>query len=399
MAFDVEGAGGEVPEEKEYALYPQSCDWCPRRCGAARAAGGVGFCGAGSKMRLARAALHFWEEPPISGTAGSGTVFFAGCSLRCVYCQNREISFFDERAAEQHVSAQKPANQNAAAGCRAAGQKMADHSTTGCDAACNQPPKAITPAALAKIFLNLQSQGAMNINLVTPTHYLEPIKHAVKIAKQSGLHLPIVWNTSGYETPEVVRALAGTVDVFLTDYKYASDILAQKLSAAPDYAQVVHLALLEMLRVVGAPAFDEYAGHVRLTRGVVVRHLILPGHVDNSLRVLDALVRLQRAYRHECAGSANVACTGGGAKDSTGTPARADAGETPPLLLSLMSQYTPVFGGRAAQAFPELLRTVSPEEYEAVLDYADALGFEDYFWQDGAAAKESFIPAFDSTGV
>lgn len=372
MAFDVEGAG-DIALEKDSrenassetavrTLYPQSCDWCPRRCGAARAAGSVGVCGAGRKMRVARAALHFWEEPPISGTAGSGTVFFAGCSLRCVYCQNREISFFDERAAEQHVSAQKPANQNAAAGC---------------DAACNQPPKALTPAALAKIFLNLQSQGAMNINLVTPTHYLEPIKRAVKIAKQSGLHLPIVWNTSGYETPEVVRALAGIVDVFLTDYKYASDILAQKFSAAPDYAQVARRALLEMLRVVGAPAFDEYAGHVRLTRGVVVRHLILPGHVDNSLRVLDALVRLQRAYRHECA----TAC------------------ETSPFLLSLMSQYTPVFGGRAALAFPELLRTVSPEEYEAVLDYADALDFEDYFWQDGAAAKESFIPAFDSTGV
>ncbi|WP_080798468.1 radical SAM protein [Arabiibacter massiliensis] len=298
---------------------PAVCDLCPRACGADRAAGERGACGADGRLVVARAALHFWEEPPISGSRGSGTVFFAFCPLRCVYCQNAVI---------------------------AAGEAGAE----------------VSVERLAEMFLELQAQGALNVNLVTPTHYAPEARAAVALARRQGLALPVVWNTSGYESVEAVRANAGTVDVYLTDFKYADAGLAARYSHAPDYPEVALAALAAMVEEAGEPAFDEVDGEPRLVRGVVVRHLMLPGALEDSKRV----VRLV----HERFGGA--------------------------VLLSLMNQYTPV---RAFPDSPELERRVSYEDYGRLLDYADELGIEDYFWQEGGAAEESFIPPFDLTGV
>lgn len=308
------------------------CELCPRLCGADRAAGKRGVCGATDCLVVARAALHFWEEPPISGQRGSGTVFFAHCPLRCVYCQNAVIAAGDAGA-------------------------------------------AVSVERLGAMFLELQEQGALNVNLVTPTHYAPEARSAVAQARARGLVLPVVWNTSGYETTNAVRANAGTVDAYLADFKYADSGLARRYSQAPDYPVVALAALEAMVEEAGAPTFDEVDGEPRLTGGVVVRHLMLPGALEDSKRV----VRLV----HERFGGA--------------------------VLLSLMNQYTPVLADAAdagdARAIatlrrcPELAQRVSDEEYERLLDYADELGVEDYFWQQGGAAEESFIPSFDLAGV
>lgn len=309
-----------------------ACHLCPRACGANRAAGARGVCGAANGLVVARAALHKWEEPPISGQRGSGTIFFSNCPLRCVYCQNQVI---------------------------AAGQAGVE----------------VTVERLAAMCLNLQEQGALNINFVTPTHYAPQARAAVALARQRGLVLPVVWNTSGYETVRAIRDNAGAVDVYLTDFKYMSAELAQRYSAAPDYPQVALAALDEMVRCAGSPQADEVDGMPRLTGGVVVRHLMLPGTLEDSKRVVRTVW------------------------ERYGTS----------VLLSLMNQYTPVLADAGEQGdawaqkqlarCPELAQRVSDEEYEALLDYADSLGIEDYFWQQGGAAKESFIPAFDLTGV
>lgn len=311
---------------------PHSCRECPRGCGANRAAGERGLCGADERLMVARAALHFWEEPPISGEDGSGTVFFAGCPLRCVYCQNADIA-------------------------------LGEHA------------RAITVERLAAIMGELEGAGALNINCVTPTHYGPQIREAVALAREAGMGLPVLWNMGGYETVEAVRANRGLVDAYLTDFKYADAALARRYSRAADYPEVALAALAAMVEEAGEPRYDEYRGQERLVGGVVVRHLMLPGALENS----KAVVRLL----HERFGNA--------------------------LRLSLMNQYTPVLarsaaGGnaRAASALsmaPELANTVSDAEYEELLDYADALGVQDYFWQEGGAAEESFIPAFDFTGV
>ena len=281
---------------------------------------------------VARAALHFWEEPPISGSRGSGTVFFAHCPLRCVYCQNAVI---------------------------AAGEAGAE----------------VSVERLGEMCLELQEQGALNVNFVTPTHYAPEARAAVAWARERGLALPVVWNTSGYETVAAVRANEGTVDAYLADFKYADAELARRYSHAPDYPEVALAALEAMVEEAGRPTFDEVDGEPRLTGGVVVRHLMLPGALEDSKRV----VRLV----HERFGDA--------------------------VLLSLMNQYTPVLAdaakagdARAAATLdrcPELAERVSDDEYELLLDYADELGVEDYFWQQGGAAEDSFIPAFDLSGV
>lgn len=311
---------------------PHSCHECPRGCGANRAAGERGLCGADECLMVARAALHFWEEPPISGEDGSGTVFFAGCPLRCVYCQNADIA-------------------------------LGEHA------------RAITVERLAAIMGELEGAGALNINCVTPTHYGPQIREAVALAREAGMGLPVLWNTGGYETVEAVRANRGLVDAYLTDFKYADAALARRYSRAADYPEVALAALAAMVEEAGEPRYDEYRGQERLVGGVVVRHLMLPGALENS----KAVVRLL----HERFGNA--------------------------LRLSLMNQYTPVLarsaaGGNARAASvlamaPELANTVSDAEYEELLDYADALGVQDYFWQEGGTAEESFIPAFDFTGV
>ncbi len=313
-------------------LHDDPCNLCPRLCGAARKHGAKGLCGADGMLRVARAALHFWEEPPLSGTAGSGAVFFVGCPLGCVYCQNAAIA-------------------------------KGEHGVV------------VTTQRLAQIFLELQAKGALNINCVTPTHYSLQIKEAVSLARANGLELPIVWNTSSYERVGAVRALVDTVDIYLADFKYASAEPARLYSHAETYPEVALRALDAMVSAVGTPTFDEYHGEMRMTRGVIVRHLLLPGGLDDSMRVVSLL--------HERYGNS--------------------------IMVSIMNQYTPILAtdaaagdGRAQKELalhPELANSVPDEEYERLLDFADSIGMEDYFWQDGAAAKESFVPAWDGEGV
>lgn len=297
----------------------ESCALCPRSCGAHRVQGARGVCGATNQLRLARAALHFWEEPPISGEAGSGTVFFSGCPLACIYCQNHEIST----------------------------------GNFGID---------VPPERLVEIMLELQDQGALNINLVTATHFAHLLPRAIADARARGLTIPIVYNTSGYELTEAVSELGDLVDVWLTDFKYADAGLGRELSHVPDYPAVARAALKAMVGEVrrrGGVRYDE-AGIMR--RGIIVRHLVLPGHSDDSCRVLDMIW------------------------DAVGD-----------VPISVMNQYTPNATMRSAGGV--LSRAVSHEEYERVLDHADDLGFTQMFWQEGGAVDESFTPAFDTTGV
>ena len=309
-----------------------SCDLCPRACGVNRAAGVPGVCGASDTLVVARAALHRWEEPPISGTRGSGTVFFSHCPLHCVYCQNDVI---------------------------AAGEAGVE----------------ISVDRLAEIFGELRDKGALNLNMVTPTHYAVQIRAAIDKARQAGVNLPVVWNTSGYETVPAIRANSGYVNVYLADFKYASSELAARYSKAPDYPSVALATLGETVRHVGDPQFDEYEGDERMTSGVIVRHLMLPGALEDSKRVVRTVWERFGAS----------------------------------VVLSIMNQYTPVLADAAAtgDAFaacalercPELAGRVTDDDYEELLDFADSLGIDQYFWQEGGAAEESFIPAFDLEGV
>lgn len=296
-----------------------ACELCPRRCRADRAAGERGVCGATDTLRLARAALHFWEEPPISGEAGSGTVFFSGCPLKCAYCQNHEIST----------------------------------GNFGID---------VSPERLAQIMLELQDQGALNINLVTATHYAHLLPEAIAAARARGLVVPIVYNTSGYERVEAVRELDDLVDIWLTDFKYADAELGCALSHVPDYSSVAQSALIEMARQLERHGGGAARADGTWTRGIIVRHLVLPGHAEDSCRVLDLIW------------------------DAVGD-----------VPISVMNQYTPNAAMRAAGG--ELARAVTREEYECVLDHADDLGFTQMFWQEGGAVDESFTPPFDTTGV
>lgn len=296
-----------------------ACELCPRRCRADRAAGERGVCGATDTLRLARAALHFWEEPPISGEAGSGTVFFSGCPLKCVYCQNHEIST----------------------------------GNFGID---------VSPERLAQIMLELQDQGALNINLVTATHYAHLLPEAIAAARAQGLAIPIVYNTSGYERVEAVRELDDLVDIWLTDFKYADAGLGRALSHVPDYPSVAQSALIEMARQLERHGGGAARADGTWTRGIIVRHLVLPGHAEDSCRVLDLIW------------------------DAVGD-----------VPISVMNQYTPNAAMRAAGG--ELARAVTREAYERVLDHADDLGFTQMFWQEGGAVDESFTPPFDTTGV
>ncbi|RHF38673.1 radical SAM protein [Collinsella intestinalis] len=295
------------------------CELCPRRCGANRAAGARGVCGADDSLKIARAALHYWEEPPISGERGSGTIFFSACPLKCVYCQNHEIS------------------------------------TGGFGI-------EVAPGRLVEIMLELQEQRAHNINLVTATHYAHLLPDAIGEARRRGLSIPIVYNTSGYEREEAVAELADLVDVWLVDYKYADADLGRALSHVVDYPETAARALSRMCAVVAARGGELVDADGMMQRGVIVRHLVLPGHTDDSCRVLDRIWDV--------------------------------AGDVP---ISVMNQYTPNERMRASGG--ELSRAVTEDEYEFVLDHADDVGFTQMFWQEGGAVDESFTPAFDTTGV
>lgn len=291
------------------------CNLCPRACNADRDVKS-GYCKASNTLKVARAALHYWEEPCISAENGSGTVFFSGCNMGCVYCQNTDIS----------------------------------HECFG---------KEITVERLAEIFLELQNKKAHNINLVTPTHYTPQIIDAVKLARANGLKLPIVYNTSGYETAENIRSLEGTVDIYLPDFKYFYPETAQKYSFCADYPQYAKAAIAEMVRQAGPCVFDDDGV---IQKGVVVRVLVLPGHTDEA----KSIVR----YLHESCGD--------------------------DIFISIMSQYTPCTN---LEKYPELNRKLTQQEYDEVVDFAVEIGVENGFVQDGEAAEESFIPPFNLEGV
>ncbi len=313
------------------------CVICPRRCHADRTAGRTGFCGMGSQMSVSRISLHFWEEPCISGQNGSGTVFFDGCSLGCITCQNARISAGEARG------------------------------------------RQLSPDELAGYLLELQNRGAHNINLVTPTHFWPPVKDTIEIAKDRGLVLPIVCNTSGYENTETLRELDGLIDIYLTDLKFRSKELAARICGAPDYHERALEALGEMVRQTGEPVFayasgrrmnareyneetergskeDDYRGPL-MVKGTIVRHLMLPGQTRDSMEIVSELVE--------------------------------KFGDS--IYISLMSQYTPM--PRVSED-PLLGSRVSREDYEELVDYAIGCGLENGFFQGGDTDTASFIPDF-----
>lgn len=292
------------------------CTLCPRKCGVNRVSGQTGYCKMTDKIMASRAALHMWEEPCISGKEGSGTVFFSGCSLGCIYCQNREI-------------------------------------------ALGNMAKEITKERLAEIFLELQGQGANNINLVTPTHFVPQIKEAILDAKRQGLSLPILYNTGGYEKVETLKSLEGIIDIYLPDMKYVSPKLSQGYSNVKDYFRCAKEAIKEMVRQCPKPEFDQRG---IMKQGVIVRHLVLPGAVEDSKRVIRYLYK--------------------------------NFGDR--IYISIMNQYTPV---KTFLERKELNRPVTEEEYKEVVEYASLLGVEQGYIQEGETAKESFIPAFDFKGL
>lgn len=294
----------------------ENCLLCSRKCGINRAAGQTGVCGVSAEIRVARAALHYWEEPCISGEKGSGAVFFSGCSLHCVFCQNREIS--DGKVG-----------------------------------------KIISKERLRDIFLELKAKGANNINLVTPGQYIPDIVWAVRDARRYGMELPIVYNTSGYENADELKQLEGIVDVYLPDFKYMDSALSAKYSRAKDYPSVAKQAISEMVRQQPKVVIDDATGLIQ--KGVIVRQLLLPGHVNDAKAILK--------YLHDTY------------QDS--------------IYISMMSQFTPI----ALKDYPEINRTVTRREYERLIDYAIKIGITNAFIQEGNVAKDSFIPAFDCEGV
>ena len=291
------------------------CNICPRKCNAERlplAENGEGFCGLGGAPKIARAALHFWEEPPISGENGSGTVFFSGCNLGCIFCQNKKISR-------------------------------------------GRFGKTVTPERLREIYEELINKGAHNINLVTPTHFAD----AVLASLEPKLSVPVVYNCGGYESVETLKRFEGKIQIYLPDIKYSDNALAKKYSAAPDYFETAKEAVKEMYRQTGK--YDIGDDGI-MKKGVIIRHLILPGQLENTKKVIDWV-------KNDFA-----------------------PGE---VLFSLMSQFTPVEGCNT----DELYRRLTKDEYSEIADYLFESGIEDGFMQELSSAKEEYIPPFDLEGV
>ena len=318
-----------MKQMKNHNFY-DNCMLCPRTCGAQRSKGKTGICGVTETLKVARAALHFWEEPCISGTKGSGAVFFSGCALHCVFCQNESIA----------------------------------QGTAG---------KEITPERLVEIFLELQEQGANNINLVTPGQYVPHIIRAVEQARRQGLAVPIVYNTGSYENVDTIKALEGIVDIYLPDFKYMDPFLAAKYSHASDYPQTAKAAIAEMVRQQPRPVFaweekrgedvpEEACEGAVMKRGVIVRQLLLPGCLKDARNIV--------RYLYETYGDS--------------------------IYISIMNQYTPM---PFVENIPELNRKVTHREYDKAVDYAIGLGVVNGFIQEGGTAKESFIPEFSGEGL
>ncbi len=295
----------------------ENCTLCPRACHANRLQGATGFCRVPAQLLVARAALHMWEETCISGENGSGAVFFSGCGVGCVFCQNQAI-------------------------------------------ARGRSGKYITIERLADIFLELQAKGAHNINLVTPDHYAPSIVMALDLARARGLRLPVIGNCSGYASPAVLKLFEGYIDIWLPDFKYCDSKTASRYSHAPDYFETAKAALAEMYRQTGDPVFDDDG---MMQKGIIVRHLTLPGYTDDSKRILD--------YLHGTYGDH--------------------------LYISIMNQFTPM--PQLLPDYPELNRKVPVADYDALVDYAIDIGIENGFIQEGETADESFIPPFDNEGV
>lgn len=297
--------------------YMQDCTLCPRKCHVNRLAGEKGFCRQTAEITAARAALHFWEEPCISGDCGSGTVFFSGCSLQCVFCQNHSI-------------------------------------------AIGQTGQVISLERLSEIFLELQEKGAANINLVTGAHFIPQIAYALTQAKGNGLHIPIVYNSSGYEEVSSLALLDGLVDIYLPDLKYCSPELSLRYSHAADYFEKATASIAEMFRQVGTPLFHQTTGLMQ--KGIIVRHLLLPGQSKDSKKILRYL---HTAYKND-------------------------------IYVSIMNQYTPL---SHVADYPELNRPITHEEYQKIISFAEQIGIENGFIQEGETATESFIPEFSGEGL
>lgn len=294
------------------------CTLCPRMCHADRTKS-QGYCQSGSQLKVARAALHQWEEPSISGTKGSGTVFFSGCSLRCCFCQNYKIS-------QEGFG------------------------------------KTVTAKELAHIFLNLQKQGAHNINLVTATHYLPGVTAALDLVKPF-LSIPVVYNCGGYERVEVIEALKDYVDIWLPDIKYFDSALSARYSGAGDYFSRASAAILQMIAQTGAPVFDENG---LMKSGVILRHMVLPGARQDSIRLLHWIARNLPAHQ---------------------------------FYISLMSQYTPFYRAKETSDYPEIRRRITSFEYQKVVDTAIDLGLTSGYMQEKSSAKEEYTPPFNLEGV
>ena len=307
---------GITMTQKDSDTLMKDCTLCPRECHIDRLGGQKGFCGQAAEITAARAALHFWEEPCISGTCGSGAVFFSGCNLQCVFCQNHDI-------------------------------------------ALGQYGRTLSVEHLSDIFLKLEEKGAANINLVTGTHFIPQIAAALELSRRHGLSIPIVYNTGSYEKVSSLRLLEGLVDIYLPDLKYKSSAISAKYSHAEDYFPVAAAAITEMFRQVGTARFDS-TGMMR--SGIIVRHLLLPGQAADSKRIL--------RYLHNTYGSN--------------------------IYISIMNQYTPL---PHVADIPELNRKISPVEYEKILSFAEQIGIENGFFQEGDTAKESFIPPFNQEGL
>ena len=293
-----------------------SCTLCPRNCKVNRNNNELGYCGMTNQLMVARASLHYWEEPIISGEKGSGTVFFSGCNLKCVFCQNYQIS-----------------NNNFG--------------------------KPISIHRLSEIFLELQEKGANNINLVTPTHFVPLVIEALKIAKAKGLDIPIVYNSSGYENVETIKLLKGYIDIYLPDFKYYDNKYANKYSKCNNYFEAVTSSLDEMINQVGTPQINEEG---ILIKGVIVRHMMIPGLLDDSKKIIHYLVD---NYNDD-------------------------------IFISIMNQYTPT---NNLINYQEINQTVNDKDYDELINYAIDLGIKNGFMQEGETQKTSFIPEFDTTGV
>lgn len=288
------------------------CSMCPRQCNTERSTTYSGYCKAPDQIKIARYSLHMWEEPCISGQNGSGTIFFSGCNLGCIYCQNSDIA----------------------------------HKDTG---------KIISKDQLVNIMLYLQKIGANNINFVTPSHYIHLLPNIIKQAKNKGLTIPIVYNSSGYESVEALKKLNGLIDIYLPDFKYMDIELARKYSNAPDYTDIAMKVIDEMVSQIGDFEFDDNTGLMK--KGIIIRHLVLPGAVNNSKKAIDYLYN---KYHDN-------------------------------VFISIMSQYTPP---AHTLEYPELNRKTTKREYNKVVDYALDIGLQNAFIQEGDVASESFIPDF-----